>query len=341
MIRSVEIKGLRGIQEGKLEDFTPLVIFVGTNGSGKSTVLEAMLIGASQYPEKAIGYVANRRPGVKQGYEWLFRSEFASEVFESKEIYVHVATDANCERTIRLNPSNSNFTNERADYLGKLQEECEGVETANTNIGVTFRDSLQNQSGFWGRQLNGVENLRILESETGAGGKSLHTLYTQATKAGRREEVNALLRDIVPELSHIEILTEEDSPIIHLVYKNRSIPAAIAGSGIYTLLRLSLELAAYPDRVVLLEEPEVYKHPGAMRQSARAIWAAVRRGIQVIISTHSMDFIDALLVEFRDEEELDKMSVYRLLLVEGCLRSSRTAGSEITFARVEIGEDLR
>ncbi len=47
MIRSVEIKGLRGIQEGKLDDFTPLVILVGTNGSGKSTVLDAMLIGAN------------------------------------------------------------------------------------------------------------------------------------------------------------------------------------------------------------------------------------------------------------------------------------------------------
>ncbi len=341
MISSIEIKGLRGIQEGKLTDFTPLVILVGTNGSGKSTVLEAMLMGASQYPEKAIGYVATRRAGVKQGYEWLVRSNFASDSSESKEIYVHVTTDASCERTIRLHPSENIFGDERADYLGEWQEECDGEETLKTNIGITFRYSKQEQTSYQGRRLNGVDNLRILESEIGAGGKPLHTLYTEAAKAGRREDVNGLLRDIIPGLSHIEILTEEDSPIIHLVYKDRSIPAAIAGNGIYTLLRLALELAATPDKVVLLEEPEVYKHPGALQQTARAIWAAIRRGIQVIISTHSLDLIDSLMFEVQNKEELDQMSVYRLLLVEGCLRSSRTAGEEINFVRAEIGDDLR
>ena len=341
MITSIEIKGLRGIQEGKLADFTPLVILVGTNGSGKSTVLEAMLIGAGEYPEKAIGYIATRRAGVKQGYEWLLKSNFDSASSASKEIYVHVTTDASCERTIRLHPSENNFSSERADCHGKLQEECEGQETANTNIGVAFRDGKPTLNEFMGRRLNGVDNLRILESETGAGGKPLHTLYTEASKAGRRENVNSLLRDIIPGLSHIEILTEEDSPIIHLVYKDRSIPAAIAGNGIYTLLRLALELAATPDKVVLLEEPEVYKHPGALQQTARAIWAAIRRGIQVIISTHSLDLIDSLMFEVQNEEELNRMSVYRLLLVEGCLRSSRTAGEEINFVRATIGEDLR
>ena len=43
MIRSVEIKNFRGIQDGKLEDLTPLVILVGPNGCGKSTILDALL----------------------------------------------------------------------------------------------------------------------------------------------------------------------------------------------------------------------------------------------------------------------------------------------------------
>ncbi len=55
----------------------------------------------------------------------------------------------------------------------------------------------------------------------------------------------------------------------------------------------------------------------------------------MVISTHSLDLIDSLVFEVQNEEELNQMSVYRLLLVEGCLRSSRTAGSEITFARAD------
>ena len=71
MIRSVEIKGFRGIEEGKLDDLTPLTILVGPNGSGKSTVLEALLIGASKNITGAIVEVVNRRKGLNRGARWL------------------------------------------------------------------------------------------------------------------------------------------------------------------------------------------------------------------------------------------------------------------------------
>jgi predicted ATPase len=72
VIRSVEIKGLRGIREGKLADLTPLVVLVGPNGAGKSTVLEALLIGASPTPVQAIGRAVQRHRGVDRGARWLF-----------------------------------------------------------------------------------------------------------------------------------------------------------------------------------------------------------------------------------------------------------------------------
>ncbi len=66
MIRSVEIKGLRGILDGKLDDLTPLVVIVGPNGSGKSTILDALLIGASPVPGDAIGRGGSASSGNKQ-----------------------------------------------------------------------------------------------------------------------------------------------------------------------------------------------------------------------------------------------------------------------------------
>jgi hypothetical protein len=54
VIRTVEIKGLRGICEGKLTDLSPLVVLVGPNGSGKSTVIEGVLIAASPLPTEAV-----------------------------------------------------------------------------------------------------------------------------------------------------------------------------------------------------------------------------------------------------------------------------------------------
>ena len=48
-----------------------------------------------------------------------------------------------------------------------------------------------------------------------------------------------------------------------------------------------------------------------------------------------------LVAEAKDDEELDKLSLYGLKLDDGQLESYRHDGSEIAFARVTIGDDLR
>src|SRR5208282_1385804 len=101
-----------------------------------------------------------------------------------------------------------------------------------------------------------------------------------------------------------------------------SVPATLVGDGIQSLLRLSLELAASGGGGALLEEPEVHQHPGAIRQSARAILAAVRRNIQVVLTTHSLEMIDALLGVSLDKD-LENLSLYRLVLRNGELIYSR------------------
>ena len=143
-----------------------------------------------------------------------------------------------------------------------------------------------------------------------------------------------------PGVSNVEILTEHGEPILHFDFAEYSVPASLAGDGIQSLLRLSLELAASGGGVALLEEPEVHQHPGAIRRSARAILAAVRRGIQVVLTTHSLELIDALLAESSDQD-LDRLSLYRLQLQDGVLTSSRLPGRDIAFARSEIEDDLR
>ncbi len=115
---------------------------------------------------------------------------------------------------------------------------------------------------------------------------------------------------------------------------------------------------------MLLEEPEVHMHPGAIRQCARAILAAMRRKIQIVLSTHSLELIDALVGESSDAD-LRQLSLYRLQLqagvpklpprpeggpglgsweivkLAGTLKSSRLSGPDVAFARTEIQDDLR
>jgi AAA15 family ATPase/GTPase len=78
-----------------------------------------------------------------------------------------------------------------------------------------------------------------------------------------------------------------------------------------------------------------------IRQSAKIIAAAVQRNVQVILTTHSLELIDALLGEAKDRDLLDKLAVFRTNLTEGQLATSRISGADAAFSRQQIEDDLR
>jgi predicted ATPase len=91
---------------------------------------------------------------------------------------------------------------------------------------------------------------------------------------------------------------------------------------------------------VLVEEPEVYQHPKAIWQTARVLLANMRRGVQIVVTTHSLELIDAFLAE-ATEEDLEKLALFNLLLEAGKLVNARRCGEEIAFARQTLENDLR
>jgi energy-coupling factor transporter ATP-binding protein EcfA2 len=330
VIRSVEIKGLRGIREGILTDLSPLVVLVGPNGSGKSTVIEAILIAAGPVTAEAIVEVVRRHEAGGSGPRWLLWKAGAVGPTEVKVMSEKVSRRCSLELD-RGKPENETVITFR-------------VYHNNSHVGDGWvrgvKNKYENCSSFGYYPVEDVPEVHLVEAYPTDFQRPLHELYTRAVQNGRRKEATGIIVDVFPGVSNVEILTEQGEPILHLVFADYSVPATLAGDGIQSLLRLSLELAASGGGVALLEEPEVHQHPGAIRQSARAIMAAVRRHIQVVLTTHSLELIDALLAESSDQD-LTRLSLYRLQLQGGVLKSSRLPGPDIAFSRAEIEDDLR
>jgi predicted ATPase len=331
VIRSVEIKGLRGIWEGKLTDLSPLVVLVGPNGSGKSTILEGILISASPVTADAIIQVIRRHEAGGSGPRWLLWR-----AGERVPTEITVTTSAGMSRTCRLQLERGRPENETLITYAVIRD---GSQLANGWIrGEKNKYQSHYPSGFI--PLEDVPEVHLVEAYLVPFQRPLHELYPKAVEQGRRKEAVGIVSEVFPGVSNVEILTEHGEPILHLVFADYSVPATLTGDGIQSLLRLSLELAVSGGGVALLEEPEVHQHPGAIRQSARAILAAVRRQIQVVLTTHSLELIDALLAESSDQD-LEGLSLYRLQRQEGGLKYSRLPGPDIAFARTEIEDDLR
>jgi energy-coupling factor transporter ATP-binding protein EcfA2 len=339
VISSIEITRFRGIREGKLEDLTPLVVLVGPNGCGKSTVLDALLIGASPTPAEAVVRTVRRHYGVQQGPLWLF---WRGKTQNPPEVVVMSAKGPG--RRCRLNWEALSSAEQRGKEarIDCLVDWPGTPRISSKSCAATFarRSRHDECKGGTVRGLDDVSDISLIETHRDERQAPLHELYSGTTRTGRQGEARAIIAQLIPHMRDLEILTEAGTPIVYLVYEDCAVPVALSGDGIHALVRVTLELASRPRGVVLLEEPEVHQHPGAIRQTMRAVLAAVRRDIQVILTTHSLELIDALLAESSDED-LEKLSLYRLELEDGRLISVRKPGPEVAFSRTEIEKDLR
>jgi predicted ATPase len=317
VISSIEITHFRGIREGKLDDLPPLVVLVGPNGCGKSTVLDALYIGASEQPGQAAVEAIKRHGGVERAGRW-----FAWRGNTAEHAQLTVATTPGNSRTCRLK-----FGQAHPQVLFRQPDGGRGS---------------RRPEGFGPQMtpLEGISGIRLVEPCDFDTLPPLHRLYTDAVSQGRRDQTVEIVRELVHGATNLEILTEGDTPLLHVVFEDHSVPVAFAGDGVYSLVRLSLELASRPSGVVLLEEPEVHQHPAAIRQTVRAILVAMRRHIQVMLTTHSLELIDMLLAEATNDD-LAGLSVYRLQLENGILGHRQIPGREVAFLRTEIENDLR
>lgn len=172
--------------------------------------------------------------------------------------------------------------------------------------------------------------------------RPLHQQFGELVKRGQRSHVEKLVRSVVPELQSLQILADGDRPYLAIELSDGRgvVPVSLAGDGIQALLRVALGLGGAPGGVVLIEEPEVHQHPGALLPTAAAILAARRAGIQVVLTTHSLELIDALVGQ-ASEEDLADMALFLLGLEDGVLRAGRYDGELVRYSRSEIMDDLR
>ncbi len=171
---------------------------------------------------------------------------------------------------------------------------------------------------------------------------ALHDLFSRALERGRKRDVLEHAKALVPELVDLDILTEAGVPWLALDLPGGPVPATLGGDGVLAALRIVFQLAA-AEGIALIEEPEVHQHPAGLAHVTLAIVTAVRLGLQVILTTHSLELIDHLIAHLTDEElnQDDFLTVTRVRLESGMLHTTMSSASEVAEARVEIEEDLR
>lgn len=334
MIESVQIERLRGIRSGRVDGLAPLTVLVGQNGSGKSTVLDALLIGCSSDLNAAIIQAVQRRPNIDFGAPWL----------------VWQAGRGDNTAVVSLCDDMGVITSTGLRYESREAEDRVTIEVSRPSVSSSFLNLRNDTPAVTFAKGNEVATSTPADRRATTStslieptrGERLDRLLTEAIKGGRRRAVESLLSEVIPGLVSVLMLTDKaGNPEVHFEYEWGSVPVALAGDGLRALTRLVYALATPKDALLLVEEPEVHMHPRALDAAARAMVATVGRGNQVVVSTHSLDLIDDLIRAADAAGKLDDFAVFRTAIVDGELRTSRFPGDEAKFARDQIEEDLR
>jgi energy-coupling factor transporter ATP-binding protein EcfA2 len=338
VISSVTVTNLRGINSGALADLTQLTILVGPNGSGKSTVLDALAIGLAKRPGDAMVDAILRRQSRESTSRWLFPAQ----PLGPATIRVTFHDDVARKTTLTMVGPASSTSLDRVDVAVGLAGKASGqLGTGQVTFGSTGSiggnwSPTSTDSGKWSPAL------RFIDMRFGAAqALDLVDVLTAAKSEGRATAARDLMKSVVPSLENLEILKVGQGFGVALVNERTAVPLSVSGDGIRGLARLCLELAAHAGGVVLLEEPEVHQHPRSLKMSAKAIIAAVKRGIQVVLATHSLELIDFLVEAAESEGQLGELSVQRLLLNDGVLDAKRFPGDQTKRIRGELELELR
>jgi energy-coupling factor transporter ATP-binding protein EcfA2 len=342
VIEAIEIRGFRGIVQGTLEGLFPLTLLMGKNNSGKSTCLEAFWLTLGQDFSQAvrrsiddrgkagpelISHIAPRASG-----EVLTRG---TGLFAPTEVTGAAPVQDGLRISFEAGLAGLALVRRLERPLGTPwvvgSAPAEDAVTYNAGGGSRFK-----QCGASFVPARFVETSLATKDES----ESLSSVQGAGENAHKRmlERMQALdpgIREIRPRRLGFDW-------VVHMVYDDSALPFAVAGDGVKRFFHLACILGVLGRGVVLLEEPECYQHPGALRALARLFWSAIEAGTQIICSTHSIELFDAIAVAARAQPgRAERFGVFRMALREGSLVAARITGERAMELREEMAEDLR
>jgi energy-coupling factor transporter ATP-binding protein EcfA2 len=350
LIESMEVCGLRGIRHLSSVSFSELTVLVGPNGSGKSTVLDGILIGAGSRPGDAIGRAVRRRGGPPGGARWLVGG-----TDEPRAATIAMRATGISAPWTRLEfwpvPTANYLLDQVAGPPPATQIRASVAQSDDRNSVELYADVVfahDNQFAWSHLGTDGAPTrhsvpvhfqrpyLRLIDARSRDMQTSDAELNKAAVTAGKRDEVVDWIKPMIRGLKNIELI---DNDVLGLILQDGAVPLAVAGDGIAAAVRIGLQLAIPKEGVVLLEEPEAFLHPRAIRFVAKVIWRAIQGGVQCILTTHSIELIDGIL-DAAVKDPLERLSIVRTRLVNGKLDAVKLEGNDVRAARQDLHEDL-
>lgn len=281
MITNIQITNYKSIEDVSLE-VKPLTLFTGLNSTGKSSVLEAVLLLNKLYTNNGkilLNSIISSFDSIRNRYQ------------SAKEIKIVLATDAGntdcCITEDRIGSKEQKADLEIERNLYYLSANRIGAVDFPTISAVFF-------SGITGEFLLGTYEK---EKSTPVNEGLVMDDYVSSTLAS---QVNYWLTYILG--INLELLTEKRTEInVEVKFKSDGLsnfsPFQLGMGVSYLTKVLIFCLRARKGDVLIIENPEIHLHPAAQARLGEFFSFVVGAGIQLLIETHCEHLINRVQYE--------------------------------------------
>ncbi|MDB9317984.1 AAA family ATPase [Nodularia spumigena] len=320
MLSSLNLKNFKPF-ENQSFCLKPLTLLSGLNSTGKSSVLQSLLLLRQSYQQDLLDKVGLALNGdlvsIGTGQDALFKrakeDSITLEIVSDNNISANWVFDYDRQSDV-IQISSSSKINEKIYNLSLFTDKfhylkAERITPRNyfemSDFQVKQHNQIGSQGEFTAHFLAINEFKKITHHQLSHPSLNSDKLGTQ---------VEAWLGEISPG-TRIDIEMHSAMDLVNLQYSyedNNSYRSTNVGFGItYILPIIVAMLSATSDTLILLENPEAHLHPQGQSKIGELIALAANCGIQIIVETHSDHVLNGIRKAVRHQKlNADKVQIY-------------------------------
>ena len=319
--KNIEIKNFRGIDHLKIDDFSRVNIFLGQNSSGKSSVLECLLLmmGMSNpdLPQN-INYIRSRNYStfadlfyLFHNYDFKVKPEINSELFDDTKRHLALEMTYVFDEKSQAGLLNGQIpTSETKTFLNTLKMDFD-VETNQQKNSFECSITVGQQGLISNKKLaEGYlekNSVAFLSADLSAGNPANDLV--ELAKRKRKDVVTEYLKSFDSHVTAVEILN--NLAYIGIEGIDQLLAVNMMGDGMRRFLNIVAAAANPTNNIILIDEIDNGLHYSAYKKLWMAIFAlATSTNKQVFVTTHSketLSYLNEMLeehVEYQQEMRL-------------------------------------
>ena len=324
MLKSLKIENFRCFPSFEMQDFGRLNLIVGTNNSGKTSILEAVQLLLNNpliFDFDILGEIIAGRSEYVEDDKYQDRSLIIRHLFHDHQIGIDSQllitgkdiTDKQTEVIISIQKTqNSNTPTLCIKYTDKYLEKGFALSPDGTLSFKLLKDA----------KLNFIEissNIQFVNSSSLTAEKALD-LFEDTVLTPEEDLVIQALQVIEPQIKRIAPLIGKNGykgargSFIVQTHENQRIPIGSMGDGMWRILGLALAIVNAKDGVLLVDEIDTGLHFTVMSYMWKMLWETSKRlNVQIFATTHSNDCWQSLAdIANAENPSEDGITIHRI-----------------------------